>query len=431
MVTVNYELRAEGANKKGSIPIYIRITKDREKKRVRFFVDATSDDVTASGEIKNMRLEMMLTDELQKYRHKIYDAGPAIETWSIDKVVEYLTGDERKAEFRLDFIQFGRELTAKLLAEGKISAKTAKCYGTALNTLVKFLDKESVDINDINKAMLLKMMDWFTANGYGSRAVELYMSNLATIHSRAKAKYNDEEDDKLNIRLSPFKYVEYQRTAAEKSMVKKRAISATALRYLYGLPAEGLKPGTVMARDAFLLSFGLCGMNAVDMYKHQQGDEKDVVEYYRSKIVAHSGEDAFIRMHIHPFYKPIHERLAGVRHTWYFAERYAHIDNLTHALNEGIRDAVEQCVFYYGAQWKMTDRKKILKRLELPEHLQFYAARHSFATIAANDCGVSEETVDRCQCHVRRSMAAKAYIKKDYRYTDDTIAKVTAFVFGE
>lgn len=430
MVTINYEIRTSRADKRGNVPIYIRFTKDRTMRYVRFFVDATPSDLTDKGDIKNMRLEMMLTDEVQKYRHKIYDAGAIIETWGIDKVMEFLTGEERKAEFRLDFIKFGRELTAKLLAEKKISEKTAKCYATALNTFVKFLDKESVDINDINKAMLLRMLDWFTANGYGSRAIELYMSNLATIHSRAKSIYNDEEDDKLNIRLSPFKYVDYQRTAAEKSMVKKRAISATAIRYLYELPAEVLKPGTAMARDAFLLSFGLCGMNAVDMYKHQQGEERDVIEYYRSKIVAHSGEDAFIRMHIHPFYKSIHERLAGVRHTWVFAERYAHIDNLTHALNEGIRDAVEQCVFYYGAQWKLTDRKKILKKLELPEHLQFYAARHSFATIAANDCGVSEEIVDRCQCHVRRSMAAKAYIKKDYRYTDETIAKVTAFVFG-
>ena len=52
---------------------------------------------------------------------------------------------------------------------------------------------------------------------------------------------------------------------------KPMALSATALRYLWDVPMERLTPRGKMARDAFFLSFSLCGMNAVDMWKHKQG----------------------------------------------------------------------------------------------------------------------------------------------------------------
>ena len=98
-----------------------------------------------------------------------------------------------------------------------------------------------------------------------------------------------------------------------------------------------------------------------------------------------------------------------------------------------MRAWIDATVKYYGELWNMdadTQRNKILKKLELPtDGLDFYSARHSFATIAANDCHVPTDIIDRCLCHAVSSVAANSYIKKDYRYTDETVEKVISFVF--
>ena len=433
---VTFKIEPGKAKKNGSVPIYIRVTKDREYKRIRFFLDANVKDITVSGEIKDSLLDLTINEAINSYKHKLLEVGAASEEWSVDEIVDFLTSQQKKEkqQFALDFIAFGREHVDKLKAADRI--KTAEGYNSALNNFCKFLKRDSIDINDINKAMLLEYKEWFEREGFGNRAWEMYMSNLKTLHNNAKLLYNDEDDEKLNIKLSPFKTIQFRRSAVEKRDVEPMALSATALRYLWDVPFDRLTPRGKMARDAFFLSFSLCGMNAVDMWKHKQAEDckADCIEYYRSKTARRSGKGAFTRVHINKYMNEVHERNKGKRHTWFYAEVYSTSNNFNAALSYGLADLVNNAVTYYGLQWNLdhgTKRKQILKRLELPTErsLIFYAARDSFSTIAGNDCHVPTEIIDRCLCHVVKSVAAEHYIKKDYRYTDETVAKVLDFVF--
>ena len=435
---VTFKIEVGKTKRDGTHPIYIRVTKDREYKRIRFFLDASAKDVTAGGEIKDTMLDVSINEAINSYKHKLLDIGAAVDEWSVTQIAEYLTAQPKKKEegFELDFIAFGREHVAKLKAADRM--KTAEGYNSALNNFCKFLKRDSIDINQINKAMLLEYKDWFEREGFGNRAWEMYMSNLKTLHNNAKLLYNDEDDEKLNIKLSPFKTIQFRRSAVEKRDVEPMALSATALRYIWKVPMERLTPRGKMARDAFFLSFSLCGMNAVDMWKHKQAEDckADCIEYYRSKTARRSGKGAFTRVHINKYMKEVHERNRGKRHTWFYAELYSTSNNFNAALSYGLADLVNNAVTYYGLQWNLdpgTKRKQILKRLELPtdRNLIFYAARDSFSTIAGNDCHVPTEIIDRCLCHVVKSVAAEHYIKKDYRFTDETVAKVVGFVFGE
>lgn len=263
------------------------------------------------------------------------------------------------------------------------------------------------------------------------------MGSLKTLHNWAKDRYNDEDEERLNIRLSPFNTIKYKMSAAKKREIVKRAVSPTALRYLWAVPTNLYNDRAASARDAFFLSFALCGMNAVDMWKHKMEEDapEDLIEYYRSKTVDRSGSDSFIRVHVHPFVMNIHRKHRDRRKTWDWG-RYSSANSLNCTLCRGMKSMVETAVEYYGEKWGMnpqTEQKKILRQLELPldGSLDFYAARHSFATIAVNDCHVSEDVVNRCQCHASRTIAANSYIKKDYRFTDETVAKVMECVFGE
>lgn len=432
---VTFKIEVGKAKKNGSVPIYIRVTKDREYKRIRFFIDASAKDVTSNGDIKDARLDIAVNETINGYRHKLLDAGSTAEEWSVEKTVEYLTAEkEKEDEFKLDFFKFGEWQIDRLVSEGREG--TAKNYSVALNNFAKFIGERKIDINSITKTLLQDYQSWFKENGFGDRAWELYCGSLKTLHNWAKEKYNDEDDEKLNIKLSPFKTIEYKIPASKKREIVKRAISATALRYLWDVPEDRLTERGLMARDAYFLSFGLCGMNAVDMWHHKMDDDTpdNLIEYYRAKTVGRSGNESYIKIHVHEFFMSIHRRHRDkfCKKTWDFG-RYSSPQQLNYALCHGMRAWIDASVKYYGDLWNMDadkQRNKILKKLELPtDGLDFYSARHSFATIAANDCHIPTDIIDRCLCHAVSSVAANSYIKKDYRFADETVSKVIDYIF--
>ena len=82
---------------------------------------------------------------------------------------------------------------------------------------------------------------------------------------------------------------------------------------------------------------------------------------------------------------------------------------MTHAVNNGL--------------------KHICEAIGIPA-ITFYAARHSFATIARNDCDVSVDDVAFCLTHSSGHNITDMYIKPDYSRTDKVIQKVIDFVFN-
>ena len=69
------------------------------------------------------------------------------------------------------------------------------------------------------------------------------------------------------------------------------------------------------------------------------------------------------------------------------------------------------------------------KQLELLENITFYVARHSWATIARNNCGVSKDDVSVALNHVDpRHKLTDTYIEKDFKIIDDANWKVLSML---
>ena len=119
--------------------------------------------MSSNGEIINIALDVAITQKISEYKNRLlYDNVP--DTWSAEEIADYLIGhtneaeaDKKDDEFKLDFIAFGREHVSKLKRDGR--DKTAEGYNSALNNFCKFLKRDSIDINQINKAML-RYKDW-------------------------------------------------------------------------------------------------------------------------------------------------------------------------------------------------------------------------------------------------------------------------------
>lgn len=427
MATIRVELGKEG--REGVRPVYFRVTHNGQMKRLRFPLSVPAGGCNKKGEITNRALAVAVERKRLDLEGRLIEIGAGVSKMDVGEVVKWLTvgGDERP-EFRLNFLEYGYSHVSRLVDDGR--ENTASTYRSALNSFSKFLgSKRDLDINEVTLSVLREYTEWFKGNGGGARAYELYMSNLCALHNMAKEEFNDEESGEVNIRLSPFSKIKYKRPRAETRKIKKRALSAEAVRLLCELPDMEYKDiahrnvvhiGNV-ARDAFKLSFCLCGMNAIDMFEFE-GLKDGKVAYYRSKTERRSGDDAYIELELPEVVKEVSERNRGRKRYWNFADRWSRMDAFNHVLNSGLKVLVK---------WAEQVHGKSAEELGLPEDLTFYAARHSWATIAANECGVPMEVVDRALCHVVEGVAAQSYVKRDYTVIDAANRKVLGLVFGE
>jgi integrase len=71
--------------------------------------------------------------------------------------------------------------------------------------------------------------------------------------------------------------------------------------------------------------------------------------------------------------------------------------------------------------------KVIGEKLKI-EGLTFYAARHSWATIARNNCGVSMDDVAMCLNHKSGYNTTDQYVKKDWSIIDNANRKVIDYL---
>ena len=133
------------------------------------------------------------------------------------------------------------------------------------------------------------------------------------------------------------------------------------------------------AIDAFIVSFALMGANLADLYLATpfQGDEWI---YNRVKTTERRADGAELRVKIPSQIKPFLQRLQEGDGGWWLP-RLHEVGAKKHTCNEKIND--------YLRRWQTATEV---------EDFTFYAARHSWATIA-RALGVDLASVNDCLCH--------------------------------
>jgi len=164
-----------------------------------------------------------------------------------------------------------------------------------------------------------------------------------------------------------------------------------------------------LARDCFILSFCLMGMNSADLY-NATVLQKGVVKYNRTKTKDRRSDDAYIEVKVHPFIKQLMKKYAGNSHVFNFYQRYAGFEEMNAALNKGL--------------------KEVGKAIGIPK-LQFYQARHTFATLSRNMMKFSKSDVDEALNHVGSYDIADVYITKDFSIINENNFKLIEEVFKD
>ena len=153
-------------------------------------------------------------------------------------------------------------------------------------------------------------------------------------------------------------------------------------------------------------------MNAIDFYNMEKNSYYDQkLCYQRSKTKDKRFDNAEIMVWIPDLVVPILQKYLDNKSKYLFVFRseYSHPQTFSSILNSGL--------------------KRIAKAIGYEENLTFYAARHSFATIARNDCRIEKSTVAECLNHSQNTIT-DFYLVKDYTRIWDAQKIVYDYVLG-
>ncbi len=422
MLTIKAEIKRSELKVDGTYNVKIRFTLDRKVKRLSTNLFVTQQDLTKSLKFKEDTSIKRAIDRLVLYyREQCFKLQLDQNHYSLDEIIEFLNGEQEKQQ-TIDFIKFSREWIASTTIKG------APNYTTAINALVRFIGKEELDINLITldflesfKAFLNKEREIRTKRLMqqgkrvpSNRSLSLYLISIKKLFNEAKKKYNKKEKNLILIPNSPFMELEIPKQEA----TRKRAISADIIKKLWKLPYKDMKKGYKstchynLAKDCFILSFCLMGINSADLYNATEMEGYTIV-YNRTKTKDRRLDKAQMKVDIPRLILPLVEKYKDKtgKRLFNFYQYYADEKDFNKAINYGL--------------------KEICTILEIDD-LEYYAARHSWATIALNKAGIDKYIVHAALNHIDDAMkVTDIYIERDFVNENKANTKVAKYVFGK
>lgn len=422
MLTIKAEIKRSELKVDGTYNVKVRFTLDRKVKRLSTNLFVTQQDLTKSLKFKeDTSIKREIDRLVLYYREQCLKLQLDQNHYSLDEIVEFLNGEQEKQQ-TIDFIKFSREWIASATIKG------APNYTTAINALVRFVGKEELDINLITldfleqfKTFLIGERDARTKKLMqqgkrvtSNRTLSLYLVSIKKLFNEAKRKFNKKDKNLILIPNSPFEDFKIPKQEA----TRKRAIPADIIKKVWKLPYKEMKKGYKstcrynLAKDCFILSFCLMGINSADLYNATEMRGNTII-YNRTKTKARRLDSAKMMVDIPKIVQPLIDKYkdgTGKR-LFNFYQYYGDEKTFNKAINSGL--------------------KEIGSILEVDD-LEYYAARHSWATIALNKVGIDKYIVHAALNHIDDSMkVTDIYIERDFVNENKANTKVVKYVFGK
>lgn len=421
MLTIRAEIKRSEQKVDYSFNVKLRFTLNRQVKRMSTSLFVMPDDLTRSGEFKkNTPIYKEIIALEQEYRLKCAKMQVDLHNYSLEQLFSILRFEDQKKK-GVDYISFSRNWisTSSLKSKGD--------YTTALNSFISYLGKDDIDIREITLSTIQGYQNYLnekrverTANlekegkripSY--RCHSLYLTLLKRLFNEAMNQYNRSDEGLILITKNPFDSI----TIPKQEATRKRALSKEFIIKLQNLPYQKTNKGIHhtnrynLAKDMFILSFCLIGMNSADLYKITE-ITGDTLIYKRAKTTDRRLDEALMKVNVPDMVKPLIEKYRDKtgKRLFNFYQNYSDRKAFNKAINKGLKQIGEELGI---------------------DDLEFYAARHSWATIAINKCKIDKYTVHAALNHVDASMrVTDIYIDRDFVIENEANKKVLKYVFG-
>lgn len=261
-------------------------------------------------------------------------------------------------------------------AKLKEKRNTYSVYKSTISRLMQFNPKmNSVVFDAINPMWLRRFDKWLSENGCPSvNARAVHFRNMRTV-------FNAAIDDGLTLNY-PFRKFKIRH-----EQTKPKTLSVNALRRMIKLKLEGSE---ACARDCFLLSFYMFGINMADLILLELSGSR--VKYYRQKT------NKLYEFKMQPEAKELLGVMSWVKH-------YKNAHSLVIMINRLL--------------------KSVGKKIGYP-FLTTYYARYTWATIAAN-LDIPKETIAEALGHTNKTVT-DIYINFDHSKIDKANRTVIDYV---
>jgi integrase len=319
---------------------------------------------------------------------------------SVQEIVIFLTTGNHD----LSFSQFSKEYIIKMSKEGRDNS--AGNYILAVKRLREFLQKDDILFKDLTISNLLS---WIDSMKDSSRKRNLYPTCIKTMINTAMLQYNDEERDIIRIRFNPFSKIKIPKN----KIADKRSVEIDVIKTFFNTEVrvefQGRQTKEKTAQDVCKMVFCLAGINTADLYDLKPTALVDgYLKYKRKKTRDKSDYEAYTEIKIPEILIPLFEKYKGEERLLCFYEQYSSADIFADIVSRGCRS--------------------ICKSANL-EKITPYSFRHSWATIAINDCAGSLDDVALSLNHASGHKITSTYVRCDYTRIDKLNELIIAKVF--
>lgn len=402
MATLKAVVRKKRAD--GFYPVYIRIVHRSRMGYIKTDKLISDKQILKSGEIKDAVVNEYCSRLILHYTDLINRQD--ISNYSVMELIEYLTRSDEDVCFS-DYANLHIE---RMVKEGH--ARNAKNYKLAVNHLERYLGTNHIMFGQLTSAVLKR---WIESLSQTNRAKEMYPTCVRQIFKKAILELNDEERNIVRIKFNPWLKIAIPKSDS----TVKRAISAEACREFFNRPlpkSKMISPVPELGRDVALLSLCIGGINTVDLYELKKKDYNNGIIGYKRAKTRHSRKDeAYMEMRIEPFIQDTFNKYLSKdendEYLFVFHRRYRDYDSFNANVNGGIR--------------KICQDMGMAKE----DYYCFYTFRHTWATIAQNDCDANLYEVAFGLNHSHGMNVTRGYVKIDFSPAWRLNAKIIDFIF--
>ena len=293
---VNIKATVRIKTKSGIYPVYIRFTKKKQTSYIKTAWVVNEKGLSSNKEITDPYVIQQTSSLIETYCRQLNLVDST--NWSTSEVVRYLS------EFNNDisFSDYARKHIDKLIGRGQ--ERTSRNYKWAIQHMERFAETDNIMFSRLTSAFLNR---WIESLAETNRCKEQYPVCMREVYKAALKEFNDEELGITKLK-NPWTNVKIPRS----DIPEKRAIPASKLRAFFNVVPDRSRftnPLMEVGQDVALISFGMCGLNAVDIFNAKKDQYLNgIFHYERQKTKKTRSDNGYFEVRVPEFIKPTFEK---------------------------------------------------------------------------------------------------------------------------
>ena len=390
--------------KDGFYPVYIRVI--HHKKVAYIPTDKMVNDkgLSKSGEIEDPYVMQFCTNRIVEYMEILNRVDT--EHWTVKDITDYLKSGYND----ICFSDYARKHIDRMIDKGE--QRNARNYELALHHMERFAGTTKVMFSHLTSNFVNR---WIESLAQTHRAKEMYPICMRQVFKAAQVEMNDYDNGIIRIKTNPWVKVKIPKA----DRTEKLAITPEACREFFSFPLPESKmklPLMELGRDVAMMVLCLAGINTVDLFNLRKEDyHGGIIHYQRAKTKKFRADGAYMEMRVPPILLPLFEKYANKdekdEHLFVFSQRHTTNDSFCANVNGGIRQICQAM------------------GMSREEDYSAYTFRHTWGTVAQNDCGASISEVAFAMNHSSGHRVTRGYIKIDFTPAWVLNEKVVDFIF--